>query len=1373
MGNTQGRPSEPTVRAAAMAGGGFHLLNRATGQPVSAQRFDAVRPFSNGFAAVRIGTQWGFVNGRGQLVQPPAFDELSDFVESATLVRSGATWKLLDTTGAVRRTFNPGWSPLPRGTSSDALPEPPITRVLTPHPELPARVQNNATTITAGQCPLNLDFEMGNFTNWRCFSGSVDDNGVSNIITVFPTNPINGQHTIVTRNTVTNPIDYYGRFPVNPPDGSQYAVKLGNDNVNRGAERIRYVIHVPNPASEYSVRFQYAVVLENPDATSTGTQHEDWQQPRFTAKLFDSASGEFLPCASFNYVASLVPGFQLSPITTGGIHSSPAGAAIRYKPWSSVYVNLSKYAGKTLYFDFTTADCTLGGHFGYAYVDVSECGSAAKLTYNCTPPHETLLEGPPGFQTYQWWNQGFTQLLASSQNFTLNPGPVIGTGYWLIVKPFNNTDCNTCNCTDTLHVEANPVFPTAEAGPDKVICETGTVTLGGGSAVPGNTYSWFPTTNLLSPSSPSTVYNGTTNATYELTVTDANNCVSKDTVEVTIQPKPVPGFSIVNNALCAGDRFQFTNSSTVASGTLSYLWYFGDGQTSTDPNPEHIYATGGPYTVKLVTTTAVGCKDSLSLPITVYRKPTPVFTLNAPGQCLTNNLFVFTNGSSLTGGTFTGVWNFCDNSSSTVLSPTHSYAQAGTYPVTLVLTSDHGCIDSLRRDLVVDPLPSAAFSINNPAQCLNGNSFQLTNSSTAPGTTLSTVYHMSDGQPDQTVGNPSVVFGAAGAYNITLTVSTPNGCQSSVSHPVTVHPKPAPSFTINNPGQCLLNNQFIFTSNSSIASGTYTIGWDLGDGTTAAQNSLVHSYTSAATYTVQLLTVSDKGCMDSLRLPVAVHPMPQAAFSINNAAQCLNGNSFVLSNASTVATGTLTYQWTYSDGGSSVQANPVYSFGTDGAYTITLAVTTDKGCPGTITKPVTVHPKPMPAFAINTAQQCLRGNSYQFTGSGTIHGGSFTTVWSFGDGTTSAQANPVHVYTTGGNHPVQQVLTSDKGCKDSITHPVNVITNPVVSTGVAPRQQKLCEGDSLQLQGGGAVQYSWSPASALSCSNCANPKASPRNDQTYYVTGLDAFGCPGADTVVISVKHPIHVSAHGLVLCSRVAGQLNAQGASTYSWNPATGLSDPTSPHPAVLLDSTQVYQLVGYDSVHCFSDTVNVLVHINPSPGVDLGPDLELPTGAQQQLTPAITNGPIVSWTWLPTQDLSCSNCPSPTVSVHHDLLYVVKVVNNFGCKSSDTLRIASFCKDAQVFVANAFTPNGDGVNDVLFPQASGIAKVKYFRVFNRWGELLFERTEFQPNDARYGWDGRIRGVLAPPDVFTWTASVVCENKTEYTLKGNVSILK
>ena len=121
---------------------------------------------------------------------------------------------------------------------------------------------------------------------------------------------------------------------------------------------------------------------------------------------------------------------------------------------------------------------------------------------------------------------------------------------------------------------------------------------------------------------------------------------------------------------------------------------------------------------------------------------------------------------------------------------------------------------------------------------------------------------------------------------------------------------------------------------------------------------------------------------------------------------------------------------------------------------------------------------------------------------------------------------------------------------------------------------------------------------------------------------------------------------------------------------------------------------------------------------------------------------------------------------------MFTLSVENSFGCRAVDSIFLTAFCKKAEVFVPNAFTPDGDGLNDVLMIRGSGIT-VKSFRVFNRWGEAIFEKLNFTPNDPKYGWDGKRRGVAATPDVYVYTAEVVCDNGAVYTYKGNTTILK
>ncbi|HEX8315208.1 MAG TPA: gliding motility-associated C-terminal domain-containing protein, partial [Flavisolibacter sp.] len=244
-------------------------------------------------------------------------------------------------------------------------------------------------------------------------------------------------------------------------------------------------------------------------------------------------------------------------------------------------------------------------------------------------------------------------------------------------------------------------------------------------------------------------------------------------------------------------------------------------------------------------------------------------------------------------------------------------------------------------------------------------------------------------------------------------------------------------------------------------------------------------------------------------------------------------------------------------------------------------------------------------------------------------------------------------------------------------------------------------------------------------------------------------------------------------VCIGQSTNLSASGASSYNWSPAIALNSTTISNPTASPTVTTTYRVVGYDGYNCFTDTAFVTVAIGQYPTVNLGPDLTLATGTMHPLVSTITNGPIRTWVWSPTTNLNCPACPQPVAEIKKDITYLVKVTTPYGCSATDTVSIKVFCKDGQVFIPNAFTPDGDGLNDKLMVRGSGIVSVKYFRIFNRWGDLIFERGNFRPNDPLYGWDGKVRGVLSGPEVFVYTCEVLCENGASFVYKGNVSIIK
>ncbi len=271
-------------------------------------------------------------------------------------------------------------------------------------------------------CPPNMGFEDGTFSQWECFSGAVAQTGVVN---VSATNPVVNRHTLYDKSAAQG-LDQYGKFPVNCPNGSKYSIRLGNDQNGAQSERVSYTFTVPANQNDYSIIYNYAVVFQNPS-------HADYQQPRFTSRVFDVTSNEYVTCGSFEFVASAgLPGFKLSTI----------GQNVYYKPWSPITINLNGYAGKTIRLEFTNNDCTLGGHFGYAYLDVDEnCASPITGNVFCNGIDSMRLRAPSGFQEYHWYNADFTQLLGTSNSLLINPPAPPNTVFNLEIIPYPNLGC--------------------------------------------------------------------------------------------------------------------------------------------------------------------------------------------------------------------------------------------------------------------------------------------------------------------------------------------------------------------------------------------------------------------------------------------------------------------------------------------------------------------------------------------------------------------------------------------------------------------------------------------------------------------------------------------------------------------------------------------------------------------------------------------------------------------------------------------------------------------------------------------------------------------------------------------------------------------
>ena len=277
-------------------------------------------------------------------------------------------------------------------------------------------------SVSIAQCPDNIGFEKGTFDNWETFEGNVSK--VDGSILTSPNSSLS--RFTMFQNTYPQQLDPYGQFPVNCPNGSNYSIMIGNNSTGGHAQTVSYTFTIPANQDNYSIIYNYAVVLQNP-------AHSLWQQPGFYSRVFDVTANQYIDCGAFNFLAtSSLPGFQLSPVS----------ASVYYKPWSPITVKLVGYAGKTIRLEFTSHDCAPGGHFGYAYLDVNEnCTSPLSGNVYCDGNNSLTLTAPFGFSGYNWYNADYSAILGTANTLKLSPPPAPGTVYHVVVSPYPGLGC--------------------------------------------------------------------------------------------------------------------------------------------------------------------------------------------------------------------------------------------------------------------------------------------------------------------------------------------------------------------------------------------------------------------------------------------------------------------------------------------------------------------------------------------------------------------------------------------------------------------------------------------------------------------------------------------------------------------------------------------------------------------------------------------------------------------------------------------------------------------------------------------------------------------------------------------------------------------
>ena len=534
----------------------------------------------------------------------------------------------------------------------------------------------------------------------------------------------------------------------------------------------------------------------------------------------------------------------------------------------------------------------------------------------------------------------------------------------------------------------------------------------------------------------------------------ADGC--SDTAYQNILVNPMPKAIVVNvddDQCFKYNKFKFIGKSTIAYGTVSHSWNFGDLSTMTGKDTAlHTYTNDGAYSVKMTATSNKGCTDTIRTPLNVRPTPVPGFTVNNITQCFKYHEYKAKSSSTITTGTFTKLWLLSDGADYTnVDSITHLFNSDGRYKLTLIVNSNYNCKDTIADSLFVLPMPVSDFSVNNTDQCFEGNKFTYTDNSTfSAGTLTGNKWLFGDGASATNVNPVNHTYTAESAYKPGLIVYGNNGCFDTSFVDIKVYPHPGSDFIINDTGQCVNNNNFLFTNNTFISEGAFTNRWFFGDGS-AYVDALngTKKYTKDSTYIVKVISYSDRNCTDTAWKTVTVFPKAKTNFTINNPQQCILGNAFSFVSTTTLKRGTYTTNWQYGDGNilnNSSTANHSY-FGVS-SYNVKLISQTNEGCMDTLIKQVKTLPMPNADFTYNYNKKCLTGNDFQFNAISTVSNNTpMNHKWYFGDGDSTINFTfASNTYATDGQYKVRLITaTNIGGCKDTMDKFMDVYPMPAAS----------------------------------------------------------------------------------------------------------------------------------------------------------------------------------------------------------------------------------------------------------------------------------------------------------------------------------------
>jgi gliding motility-associated-like protein len=1192
------------------------------------------------------------------------------------------------------------------------------------------------------QCP-NADFEMGNFTNWQGRTGTCCPINT-------PTNGIvAGRHTIMTGAGIDP--NSCGQVPVVAP-GSTFSARLGNSGTGSQAERLLYTFNVT--AQSNLIIYKYAVIMESPG------DHSAAEQPRFEVRVRDQ-NGNTIPCTFYQ-------------IAAGGNNPTPGFANCgnwRYKTWTTVGVDVTAYIGQNVTVDFATGDCDLGAHAGYAYID-ADCAPLQIDARYCLGSNQAQLDAPIGFASYLW-NTG-----ATTPSITIN-NPVQGQQY-------SCTITSVTGCQATLTATLNPTNPNpafnvvSNCMGNATFANTSTFING---TVGGYSWNFGDGTPNDTATNPVHVYNAPGNYNVTLIATSDLGCSDTLTQQVLIAATPTAAFTV--NNVCDGQTVNLVDQSTMAQGTINqWNWNLGNGTTLNTQNGSYVYPDTGSYTVTLIVSENGQCPDTLTRTVIIKENPVAAMSTIEVCQGAPN---VFTNTSTTYWGNIAYNWSFGQNgATSNIQAPTYTYTAPGTYNAQLIViqtNTTHTCSDTVTVPVDVFAVPVAAFTTPQ-YYCLGEPTVFTNNSTVTPNEPLIYAWNFGDNTTSG-VTAPTHTYANFGTYTAQLIVTTNNACADTVTLDQYIYSVPVAGVTpdVTNGCEPVTVN---YNGVSTVASGNI-LGWtwDMGNSTSDNVQNPTETYNNG-NYNVQVIVEAgdaNHSCYDTANFIIDVYAVPVAAFT-SDQYLCL-GTATDFTNQSNISTNEqLFYAWDFGDTNSSAIQDPSHTYGNFGTFNAQLIVTTNNACADTATAPQNIYAIPTAGIVPDNATGC-EPLTVNYTGQGNVGLGAITAYnWDLGNGTTSALQNPTKIYPTANTYNVSLIVEAgdvNNYCYDTTTTTITVYPMPVADFSTV----NACLGDQVQFNNlstvsSGIIQlYAWDFGDNLGVSAQSDPAYLYGTEGNYNVTltVTTDHGCTHDTTKALDIYPPpiidftsdINSGCAPLTVNFTDLTVLSSGNISIWRWDFGDGNTS-TQQNPTHAYDSAGTYTVTlqvttNFGCTDIFTFTNMITVYPNPIAAFTAQPNPTTEFDPIVYFTDQSWGATVWDWNFG-NGDSSDTQDPRIIYDTPGNYIVTLYVENQYGCTDTVSGEII-ISPEYTFYVPNAFTPNGDGLNDSFGGTGTNI---KYYEmyIFNRWGEKIY--TSY---DMTNRWDGYVGKEKVQDEVYVYLINIVDIFDNPHDYRGTVTMIR